>query len=108
MLSSLAKASGTNLQVANHIVLLDPAGHNPKHGAALERQAMGRCVRIGQSRMVTVTRFIVENTLESELFRLNEEAAAAARVAEEADAAYVCEQPPDQTAASLSATSSKR
>ena len=38
MLSASASASGANLQIANHLVLLDPPGHNPAHGAALEQQ----------------------------------------------------------------------
>jgi hypothetical protein len=42
MLSTLAKASGTNLQCANHIAFLDPPGHNPQHGAALERSVTSR------------------------------------------------------------------
>jgi hypothetical protein len=46
-------AAGTNLQMANHVVLVEPAGHNKSHGAAIEAQAVGRCVRLGQTQVVT-------------------------------------------------------
>jgi hypothetical protein len=32
MLSMEYAASGTNLQCANHVILLEPAGRNPGHG----------------------------------------------------------------------------
>ena len=68
LLSAESKASGANLQVASHVVLLDPAGSSAEHGSALEEQAIGRAVRMGQNRNVTVTRFCCKGTLETELF----------------------------------------
>ena len=68
LLSARAKASGANLQVASHVIFLDPPGEHADHGATLERQAVGRAVRIGQKKPVTVTRFCVEGTLEQRLW----------------------------------------
>ena len=53
MLSLAHAAAGTNLQMANHVILVEPAGHNKSHGAAIEAQAVGRCVRLGQTQVVT-------------------------------------------------------
>lgn len=91
MLSSLKAAAGANLQVANHVVLLDPPGHNAQHGAALERQAIGRSVRVGQDKPVLVTRFIVEGTIEADLFRQNSAAIAQQNSANAVDESYVCD-----------------
>lgn len=68
LLSGQSKASGANLQCATHVVILDPPGSSAEHGYSLEQQAVGRAVRMGQERAVTVTRFCVEGTLEQELF----------------------------------------
>ena len=48
LLSARAKASGANLQAASHVIFLDPPGEHADHGATLERQAVGRAVRIGR------------------------------------------------------------
>jgi hypothetical protein len=78
LMSARSKASGANLQVATHVILLDPAGLSAAHGAALEQQAIGRAVRMGQTRPVTVTRFCVDGTLEADLIAQIRVAAAAA------------------------------
>jgi hypothetical protein len=76
LLSAQSKASGANLQCATHVILLDPAGSSAEHGSTLEEQAIGRAVRMGQERPVTVTRFCVKGTLEAALFREIDQAAA--------------------------------
>ena len=38
---------------------------------ALEKQAIGRCWRMGQQREITVQRFIVENTIEQKIVQAN-------------------------------------
>lgn len=65
--AALAHSLRRLAQIANHVVLLDPPGMNPAQGAALEQQAIARSVRIGQTRTVTVTRFVMAGTLEEEL-----------------------------------------
>ena len=60
LLSMRAGAVGSNLTQANHVFLMEPS-LNP----ALEAQAMGRVVRLGQKRPVTVYRLVVEDSIDS-------------------------------------------
>jgi len=55
LLSSQSNASGTNLQCANHVLLLEPPGTNPVHAVAVETQAIGRTLRLGQTKQVRHT-----------------------------------------------------
>jgi len=67
-------ASGTNLTSCTHVIFLDPPQGHPEEVKAIEAQAIGRAFRMGQKSQVTVVRFIVQNTIEEELFnksRLN-------------------------------------
>ena len=48
-----------NLAVANHVHIVEPQW-NP----AVEEQAVARVLRMGQTRNVTVFRYVVENTVE--------------------------------------------
>ena len=73
MLSMEFAASGTNLQAANHVILLEPPGVNPAHGVAQETQAIGRAARLGQERVINVTRFVINDSIESDLFKQNEQ-----------------------------------
>ena len=57
-----AGAVGINLTQANRVFLMEPC-FNP----ALESQAIGRVHRMGQTREVEITRFIVEDSIESRL-----------------------------------------
>ena len=85
LLSARAKASGANLQAASHVIFL-------------ERQAVGRAVRIGQKKPVTVTRFCVEGTLESKLW--GEIDAASRRISKrDDDQSYTITEGKDQTLA---------
>jgi len=56
---------GVNLTSANHLILLDP-WWNP----AAEEQAVDRIYRIGQSRPVCVTRFVIANSIEDRMLDL--------------------------------------
>jgi SWI/SNF-related matrix-associated actin-dependent regulator of chromatin subfamily A3 len=61
-------ASGAHLTVANHVFIVHPlVASTPTLSRAYERQAIGRVVRLGQSKDVTVHRFIAANTVESAL-----------------------------------------
>jgi len=68
MLSMDKSAAGTNLIEATHIILFDPPGGSLSEAHAIERQAIGRAVRQGQNKSVTVLRFIVNNTIEHDRF----------------------------------------
>ncbi|KAJ4977231.1 hypothetical protein NE237_002337 [Protea cynaroides] len=63
------KAGGValNLTVASYVFLMDP-WWNP----AVERQAQDRIHRIGQYKPIRITRFIIENTIEERILKLQE------------------------------------
>merc|ERR1712079_633941 len=70
LLSSTARAAGATLQVTNHVIFVDPPGESIADAIMLEKQAIGRCVRAGQTREVTVTRFIFRDSIEEYLMAL--------------------------------------
>ncbi|XP_070027034.1 uncharacterized protein [Nicotiana sylvestris] len=59
-------ANGLNLLEAQHVILVEPL-LNP----AAEAQAIGRVHRIGQAHKTLVHRFIVKDTVEESLYKLN-------------------------------------
>ncbi|KAI1657698.1 SNF2 family N-terminal domain-containing protein [Daldinia decipiens] len=59
LMSTGVGAFGLNLTVANHVYILEPQW-NP----SVESQAIGRVSRLGQSKPVSVTRYIVRGTVE--------------------------------------------
>tara|TARA_B110000483_G_C18198868_1_gene544291 strand:- start:701 stop:3625 length:2925 start_codon:yes stop_codon:yes gene_type:complete len=63
LLSSDKASSGLNLQEASHVVLYDTINN-----AFTEKQAIGRCVRIGQKKSINVLRLIMRHTIEEEIF----------------------------------------
>jgi len=67
LISLKAGGEGLNLQVANHVFLLDP-WWNP----ACELQAIQRAHRIGQTKEVKAIRFITKNTIEEKIMALQE------------------------------------
>ena len=72
-LSSVDSASGANLQHATIVLLLDPPGMSATDGLAMSKQAIGRSVRLGQTRPVRVVRFCLKDTIEEKMFRDIEE-----------------------------------
>lgn len=65
LLSLEQSASGTNLTAANHVLLIHPmAASTSERAIAFEQQAIGRCLRLGQNRKVTVWRFVTKDTVE--------------------------------------------
>lgn len=65
LLSADRSNSGTNLTEASHIILLDThLIQNMKDRQNIEKQAIGRAVRLGQKKNVQVVRFIMKNTIE--------------------------------------------
>nr|GMC88267.1 DNA repair protein RAD16-like [Ipomoea batatas] len=63
------KAGGValNLTVASHVFLMDP-WWNP----AVERQAQDRIHRIGQYKPIRIVRFVIDNTIEERILKLQE------------------------------------
>jgi len=68
MLSSRNAASGINLTVANEIVLIEPVYGKNEYRKNIENQAIGRCARIGNTQNINVNRFIINNTIESDIY----------------------------------------
>jgi len=68
LLPMRSTAVGLNITCANRVVLMEPC-LNP----ALEKQAIGRCWRMGQQREVRVQRFVVANTVEQRIVEANNE-----------------------------------
>uniref|UniRef100_A0AAV1TEJ5 Helicase C-terminal domain-containing protein n=1 Tax=Peronospora matthiolae TaxID=2874970 RepID=A0AAV1TEJ5_9STRA len=97
ILNSITSASGINLQVASHVIFLDPVGFSPMQASTLEQQAIGRVLRMGQTNaLVTVIRLVSEDTMEAALYDDIHEATAKAIAADksffdgEREDAYVC------------------
>jgi len=68
LISLKAGGAGLNLTAADYVIHMDP-WWNP----AVEDQASDRAHRIGQSRPVTVYRFVVRNTIEEKIVTLHQE-----------------------------------
>eukprot|EP00029_Vermamoeba_vermiformis_P013986 TRINITY_DN896_c0_g2_i1.p1 TRINITY_DN896_c0_g2~~TRINITY_DN896_c0_g2_i1.p1 ORF type:complete len:954 (-),score=215.31 TRINITY_DN896_c0_g2_i1:65-2926(-) len=72
ILLSLSKAaSGTNLIEASHVLLMDPLTGTKEEAQAYENQAVGRAQRQGQTKPVTVVRFVIKNTIEHQYYIRN-------------------------------------
>ena len=66
LLSLSNSASGTHLAIADKVLLLDPITGSKEEAKAQDAQAIGRSHRMGQSKQVTVVRFIVQDSIEQE------------------------------------------
>lgn len=71
MLSSEHSNSGSNLTEASHIILVDVLNMDAEQTKAVESQAIGRAVRLGQNKPVKVVRLITRGTVEEEYFTKN-------------------------------------
>ena len=68
-LSLQSMASGLHLVTANHVIILTPLGAPFDRADQIERQAIGRCHRVGQTRPVHVRHILVRDSLEEEIWR---------------------------------------
>jgi SNF2 family DNA or RNA helicase len=68
MLSLSNSASGTNLTEATHIFFVEPINSTKEEYKAIEGQAIGRAVRLGQSNKVNIIRVLTKNTIEEEIY----------------------------------------
>lgn len=66
MLSLKHSASGTQLEIASQILILDPVVGSDSEVRATDAQAIARSHRIGQERPVEAVRFIISQTIEQE------------------------------------------
>lgn len=67
LISMKAGGLGLNLTEANHVFILDPWW-----SPSIEAQAIDRVHRIGQTRPVSVTRFVIKNSIEERILELQE------------------------------------
>jgi len=67
LLSLRAGGVGLNLNVANHLLLLDPAW-NP----STEEQCFDRIHRLGQTKDVEITRYVMKNSIEMKMLDIQE------------------------------------
>lgn len=67
LISLKAGGTGLNLTVANHVFLLDP-WWNP----FTEVQAIDRVHRLGQTRPVSVTQFVIKDSVEEKIIKMQE------------------------------------
>lgn len=68
LLSLKAGGVGLNLTAASHVYFMDPAW-NP----ATEEQCIDRCHRLGQTRNVFVTKFIVKDSVEESMVKIQKQ-----------------------------------
>jgi len=71
MLSSESAAAGTNLTAATRVILLEPVSGTYEFRKNTEGQAIGRAHRTGQTKQVSVVRFIIKDTVEEEIYNEN-------------------------------------
>ena len=71
LMSSDKSPSGLNLTEASTIILLDSLNTTKDNAKIIEEQAIGRAVRIGQTKQVNVKRFIMRNTIEHDFYVRN-------------------------------------
>lgn len=70
-LSSKNSASGINLTAANKIILIEPVYGTKQYRKDIENQAIGRSIRLGQTKPVEIIKFIVKDTIEEEIYNDN-------------------------------------
>jgi SNF2 family DNA or RNA helicase len=71
MLSLKNAASGTNLTEATHIFFVEPINAPKDESTAIEGQAIARACRVGQKQQVILSRILIENTIEEDIYRNN-------------------------------------
>ncbi|KAJ3093017.1 DNA helicase rad5 [Physocladia obscura] len=68
MLSARDSVSGLNLTEASHCIVLHPFhSHTEEYAIASEKQGVARVLRNGQTKIVKIVRFYVENTVEAQM-----------------------------------------
>jgi len=71
MLSSDSTAAGTNLTKASQVIFIDPIYGDYKYRKSQEKQAIGRAHRLGQKKTIKVIRFIIVDSVEEEIYKMN-------------------------------------
>jgi SNF2 family DNA or RNA helicase len=67
LLSTLNSGSGCDLSNASRVILIDTLDGGPE-ATEIERQAIARCHRIGQTKNVEIVRFIMKDSIEERIY----------------------------------------
>jgi SNF2 family DNA or RNA helicase len=67
LLSTLNSGSGCDLSIASRVILIDTLDGGPEV-TEIERQAIARCHRIGQTKNVEIVRFIMKDSIEERIY----------------------------------------
>ena len=68
-LSSIRNSSGIDLSYVYNVIILEPIkAENYKFVNDIENQIIGRTRRINQKNLIKVTRFIIGDTIEQEIY----------------------------------------
>jgi SNF2 family DNA or RNA helicase len=68
ILSSMVNSSGLNLQFCQNIVIFEPIKGDYVFLREVEKQVVGRIMRIGQQEKCNVSRLIIKDTIEEEIY----------------------------------------
>lgn len=72
MLSSDSTVSGSNLNNAEEVILLDPVYGDKQYRLNTENQAIGRVRRLGNKfKDIKVIRILIKDSIEEEIFKSN-------------------------------------
>lgn len=71
ILSLKNSASGTNLTEATHIFFIEPINESKEECNAIEKQAIARACRIGQSNQIKLIRILIRNSIEEIIYNKN-------------------------------------
>ncbi len=71
ILSSESNASGLNFQYVQTVILLEPLEGDYIYRKQIENQIIGRLHRIGQTQPIEFVRFIIANSIESDIDKAN-------------------------------------
>lgn len=68
MLSLTNSASGSDLVEGSHVIFVEPINSDVEHIRSIESQALARIHRIGKTNTIKSIRFLVENTIEEQIY----------------------------------------
>jgi vacuolar-type H+-ATPase subunit I/STV1 len=72
MLSSESTVSGSNLNNAEEVILLDPVYGDKQHRLNTEKQAIGRVIRLGNKhKIINVIKILIKDSIEEDIYNSN-------------------------------------
>ena len=68
VLSTMNNSSGLNLQFCNNIVIFEPIKGDYVFLREIEKQVIGRIMRIGQTKECNIIRLIIKDSIEEDIY----------------------------------------